>query len=82
MKLQEIIMWVNEKLATGGKQTRLKGFQDQSISNARILLDLIDAIKPGTINYELVKEDKGSEVGGMNWGNNNKYFILLPLFAE
>jgi plastin-3 len=54
---------VNEKLASGGKQTRLKGFQDQSISNGRILLDLIDAIKPGTINYELVKEDNGPEVG-------------------
>lgn len=54
---KEIIVWVNQKLESAGKQSRLRSFQDSSIANARILCDLIDAIKPGTINYELIKGD-------------------------
>lgn len=43
--------------------SRLKTFQDPSISDAHIVLDLVDAIKPGSINYELVKTDGSPEVG-------------------
>jgi len=49
-------------LESAGKQSRLRSFQDSSIANARILCDLIDAIKPGTINYELIKGDGKPEV--------------------
>lgn len=58
---KEIIAWVNDKLAAAGKPSRVKSFQDPSISNARVVLDLIDAIKPGTINYELVKSGGDAE---------------------
>jgi plastin-3 len=36
--------------------------QDPSIADAKVVIDLIDAIKPGTINYELVKEGGPEEV--------------------
>ncbi|VDK62564.1 unnamed protein product [Anisakis simplex] len=52
---KEIIAWANKKLAESQKKASIRGFQDPVISNARVVLDLIDAIKPGTINYELVK---------------------------
>ncbi|KAK0399244.1 hypothetical protein QR680_002958 [Steinernema hermaphroditum] len=55
---KEIVNWANEKLQSSGKSSQIKSFQDSSISNARVLLDLIDAIKPGTINYDLVSDDK------------------------
>jgi len=51
----------------------LKSFQDSSVADAKVVIDLIDAIKPGTINYELVKE------GGTDEDNlaNAKYAISM-----
>ena len=57
---QEIIVWVNEKLEEAGKTTRIKSFQDSSISSALPVIDLIDAIKPGVINYELLHDGGGN----------------------
>ncbi|CAG7726586.1 unnamed protein product [Allacma fusca] len=53
---REIIDWVNNKLASAEKSTRIRSFQDSSIADARVVIDLIDAIKPGVINYEVVKD--------------------------
>lgn len=58
---KEIVQWVNQKLSNAGKTTSIRSFQDQSISNAKVVIDLIDAIKPGTINYDLVKDTNTSE---------------------
>lgn len=59
---KEIVGWVNKKLQSAGKETSIKSFQDSSISNAKVVLDLIDAIKPGSINYELVVDGVEYEV--------------------
>jgi len=50
----EIIKWVNDKLYTAGKKSRISGFTDSSISTGLPLINLIDAIKPGSINYDVV----------------------------
>lgn len=52
---KEIVQWVNDKLKSSGKHSQIKSFQDTSISDARVVCDLIDAISPGTINYDLIK---------------------------
>jgi len=39
--------------------------QDSSIADAKVVIDLIDAIKPGTINYELVKDGGSDEVSSV-----------------
>ncbi|KAF8373420.1 plst-1 [Pristionchus pacificus] len=54
---KDIIQWVNQKLESSGKQSRIKSFQDPSISNAKVVLDLVDAIKPDTIDWSLVRDD-------------------------
>lgn len=59
---KEIVTWVNNKLKSADKSSTLRGFQDQALSDGRIVIDLIDAIKPGTINYEVVKEGGDNEV--------------------
>uniref|UniRef100_A0A914LQG3 Calponin-homology (CH) domain-containing protein n=1 Tax=Meloidogyne incognita TaxID=6306 RepID=A0A914LQG3_MELIC len=68
---KEIIAWVNKKLESVGNSNRLKSFQDAAISNARIFLDLIEAIKPGTIDYNIVKCDGNNQ----NNLDNAKYAI-------
>lgn len=59
---REIVTWVNNKLASAHKQSSIRSFQDSSIADAKVVIDLIDAIKPGTINYELVKDGGKQEV--------------------
>lgn len=59
---KEIVQWCNKRLVDAGKTSSLRGFQDSSISNAIVLIDLIDAIKPGAINYDLVKTSGSEEV--------------------
>ncbi|VDN91204.1 unnamed protein product [Brugia pahangi] len=52
---KEIIAWVNKKLASSERKRSIKSFQDPTISDACVVLDLIESIKPGTISYSLVK---------------------------
>jgi plastin-3 len=70
---KEIIHWVNEKLATAEKTSSIRSFQDSSIANARVVCDLIDAIRPGIINYEVLR-DSGSEEDNLA---NAKYAVSM-----
>lgn len=70
---KEIVQWVNDKLASAGKATSIRSFQDSSIANAKVVIDLIDAIKPGTINYDLVLNTDTSEDNH----TNAKYAISM-----
>ncbi|XP_026286397.1 plastin-2 [Frankliniella occidentalis] len=70
---KEIVTWVNQKLAGAQKSTSIKSFQDSAIKDGRVVLDLIDAIKPGTINYDLFR-DGGSDEDNLA---NAKYAISM-----
>lgn len=59
---KEIVQWVNSKLQNAGKSTSLRSFQDGSISDGKVVIDLIDTIKPGSINYDNVKDGGNAEV--------------------
>ena len=50
------------QLKEGGKNTSIRSFQDPTIGTALPVLDLIDSIKPGSINYDLVKRTNGNTV--------------------
>ena len=43
------------QLCAAEKSTRITGFNDPSISGGLVMVDLVDACKPGSIDYELVK---------------------------
>ncbi|ODM94621.1 Plastin-2 [Orchesella cincta] len=58
---KEIVQWVNDKLASAGKTTSIRNFQDPSIQDAKVVLDLIDSIKPGIIDYSLVKSSGSAD---------------------
>jgi len=52
---KEILAWVNHKLESAGKTSRISSFNDQSIQDSMAVIDLVDAIKKGSVNYSLVK---------------------------
>ncbi|CAL2052575.1 unnamed protein product [Caenorhabditis brenneri] len=58
---KDILEWANEKLRSHGKSSSLRSFQDRTISNASVVLELIDAISPGLINTQLVKKNDSEE---------------------
>ncbi|XP_069826255.1 plastin-2 [Dendropsophus ebraccatus] len=69
-----IISWVNETLQQAGKSTTISGFKDGKISTSMPVLDLIDAIQPGSINYDILKTEDLNEDEKLN---NAKYAISM-----
>ena len=59
----QVIEWVNQKLADAGKTSRMTDFKDLSIDTSVPVIDLVDAIKPGCIDYSLVTPGSTDEVG-------------------
>lgn len=59
---KEIVQWVNTRLSDAGKQSQLRNFNDPAIADGKIVIDLIDSIKAGSINYELVRTSGTQEV--------------------
>lgn len=55
---KEIVEWANRRLKEGGKSTSISSFQDPKIGDAKVVIDLIDVVKPGLINYDVVGDDK------------------------
>lgn len=49
------------QLASAGKQRQITSFSDPTISDSKVLLDLIDAIKSGSVNYDHVKHGANEE---------------------
>lgn len=81
---KEIVQWVNNKLASAGKPSSIRSFQDPVVADARVVIDLIDAIKPGAINYDLVKSSGSEEVSPIQIlliadDLHRIYFFNIPL---
>jgi len=49
-------------MASAGKSGRFSSFSDPALSDGRIVIDLIDACRPGVIKYDLVKDAFTDEV--------------------
>ncbi|KAG1652916.1 Plastin-1 [Nymphon striatum] len=58
---KEIIEWVNTTLQEANKTTSIKTFRDSSISNGRVIIDLIDVLHPNLIDYSQVNEGNSDE---------------------
>lgn len=50
------------KLKSANKKTFLTSFQEQALNDSTLICDLIDAIKPGSIQYGLLKTSGTPEV--------------------
>ncbi|XP_054642559.1 plastin-2 [Dunckerocampus dactyliophorus] len=68
-----IVAWVNNTLTQHGKPS-ISSFKDGSISTSMPVLDLIDAIQPGSIRYDLLKMEDLTEEEKLN---NAKYAISM-----
>lgn len=62
----DILKWANSQVSKGGKSGPIRSFKDQSLSNGVYLLDVLNGIKPGSVDYDLVYQDA-------NMGEDEKY---------
>lgn len=69
-----IISWVNKTLVEAGKSSSIKSFKDKTIGTSIPVLDLIDAIQPKSVNFELVHTGSLSDEDKLN---NAKYAISM-----
>jgi len=70
---KEIIEWANAKLESAGKSRRFTSFNDPGLSDGWVIIDLLDACKPNSIKYDLVKEGHSDE----DKLSNAKYAISM-----
>ena len=47
--------------ASADKYSTIESFQDQSIADSRVVCDLVDAIRPGSVRYENIKAESSTE---------------------
>ena len=50
----DILKWANSQVAKGGKLSSIRSFSDSSLSNSVYLLDVLNGIRPGYVDYDLV----------------------------
>ncbi|XP_077388367.1 plastin-2-like isoform X2 [Festucalex cinctus] len=69
-----IIAWVNKTLSEAGKTSSIKSFKDRSLNTSLPVLDLIEAIQPGSVNFELVQKENLTDDDKLK---NAKYAISM-----
>ncbi|XP_078483473.1 plastin-3-like [Ciona intestinalis] len=73
VKEQIIIDWVNQKLRDSGKESQISNFKDSEIKKSIVVIDLIDAIVPNSIRYEVVTAGETEE----DQYSNAKYAVSM-----
>ena len=68
---QQIVDWANDKLRSAGKASSIGGLKDPKMRTAVPLLELIDAVRPGSVDFAAV----GKGESGNDALSNAKYAI-------
>jgi len=71
----EIINWANRRLEEGGKNMSIKSFQDKANKTALPIINLIEVMKPGVIDFSIVKQ--GDKLRAEDCLSNAKYCVTM-----
>ncbi|KAK2826492.1 hypothetical protein Q5P01_020706 [Channa striata] len=74
---QIILNWVNTTLSQKRKDTQISSFKDNLISTSLPVIDLIDAIAPGNVKWDMVKRGEKGVLKAADKLNNAKYAVSL-----
>ncbi|KAF7657480.1 hypothetical protein LDENG_00026450 [Lucifuga dentata] len=74
---QIILNWVNSTLNNKRKDTQISSFKDKLISTSLPVIDLIDAIAPGAVKWEMVKRGDRGMLSDADKLNNAKYAVSV-----
>jgi len=51
---EQIVEWANKKVADAGRPSSMKSFRDKSLATSHFFFDLLHAVTPDIINWDLV----------------------------
>ncbi|CAI4058221.1 hypothetical protein SKDZ_04G3480 [Saccharomyces kudriavzevii ZP591] len=54
MSDSQILKWAQDQVIKGGRSSAIRSFKDQGLSNAHFLLDVLNGIAPGYVDYDMV----------------------------
>ncbi|KAK5886768.1 hypothetical protein CesoFtcFv8_017772 [Champsocephalus esox] len=77
VKDQIILDWVNSTLTKSKKSTQISSFKDKLIGTSLPVIDLIDAIAPNNVKWDMVNRGVKGELKADDKLNNAKYAISL-----
>lgn len=57
----DILEWANNKVKASGRKSRMESFKDKSLSSGLFFLDLLAAVEPRVVNWQLVTKGETDE---------------------
>ncbi|AMD18945.1 HBR044Cp [Eremothecium sinecaudum] len=61
MSDSQILKWAQDQVIKGGKSSVVRSFQDPSLGTSHFLLDVLNGIAPGYVDYDMVAPGKTDE---------------------
>ncbi|XP_022753076.1 fimbrin-1-like isoform X2 [Durio zibethinus] len=62
----DIINWANRKVNSTGRTTQIESFKDKSLSNGLFFLELLSAVEPRVVNWNLVTKGESDDEKRLN----------------
>lgn len=62
----DIVIWANNKIKESGKTSRIESFKDKSISDGLFFLELLSAVQPRVVDWDMVKKGEDDDEKKMN----------------
>ncbi|XP_058081944.1 fimbrin-5 [Magnolia sinica] len=62
----DILNWANTKVRSTGRTSQMESFRDKNLSNGIFFLDLLSAVEPRVVNWNLVTKGESDEEKKLN----------------
>ncbi|KAL2483721.1 Fimbrin-5 [Forsythia ovata] len=62
----DILSWANKKVKNSGRTSRMESFKDKSLSSGLFFLELLSAVEPRVVNWNLVTKGESDEEKKLN----------------
>lgn len=62
----DILKWANKKVKNTGRVSQMESFKDKSLSNGIFFLELLSAVEPRVVNWNLVTKGESDEEKKLN----------------
>ena len=67
----DMISWANDAVKRGGKASSINSFRDTSLRNGLFFLDMLNGVKKGVVDYQLVTDG----VTGASNGEREAFWV-------
>ena len=62
----DMVAWANNLVKSSGKSIQIRSFKDPQLKTAIFFLDLLNALRPGIVDYSLVNQGRTEDEAKMN----------------